>query len=251
VEFVTPQAEPGLSIVLPAYNEELNLEVMVERCLEIIPRITSMPFEVVGVNDGSSDQTGPRLERLAARYPLVKALHHPHNLGCGQALLTGFRHTRYQCIFYSDADLQFDLGDLQRFLPYVADYDLILGYRLARQDPWHRRLFAYSWKRLLYLLFHLNVRDINCGFRLIKREVLAPMEIESMGAMFFAEFLIKAISGGAKYIEIGVNHYPRGSGKPTGGNPRVVARAFKEMFRFFWRWHLTNGRHPKKSVQPA
>ena len=251
MEFVVPQAEPGLSIVLPAYNEEQNLEVMVARCLEIIPQITSMPFEVVAVNDGSSDQTGPRLDRLAARYPLVKAVHHPRNLGCGQALLTGFRHTRYQCIFYSDADLQFDLGDLKRFLPYVEEYDLILGYRLVRQDPWHRRLYAYSWNRLLYMLFNLNVRDINCGFRLIKRELLAPMEIESMGAMFFAEFLIKAMAGGAKYVEVGVNHYPRCSGQPTGGQLRVVARAFKEMARFFWRWHCTDGKLQKKSVQLA
>jgi glycosyltransferase involved in cell wall biosynthesis len=242
LDFVVPHAEPGLSIVLPAYNEEDNLETTVSRCLEIVPRVTSLPFEVVVVNDGSADQTGPKLEQLAARHRFMKIVHHQENLGYGQALLTGFQHTRFQHIFYMDSDLQFDLNELRLFMPYLDSHDLILGYRLARQDPWHRLVYSYSWNKLISWLFGLRVKDINCGFRLFRREVIAPMEIESRGAMFIAEFLIKAMTAGVKYTEIGVNHYPRVAGHPTGGQIRVVVRAFQEMNRFFWRWHFGNGK---------
>jgi len=242
LDFVVPHAEPGLSIVLPAYNEEDNLETMVSQCLEIVPQVTSLPFEVVVVNDGSTDQTGAKLDRLAAQYATVKAVHHSENLGCGQALLTGFQHTQYQHIFYMDSDLQFDLRELSLFMPYLNSHDLILGYRIDRQDPWHRLLYSYSWNKLMHLLFGLKVKDINCGFRLFRREVIAPMRIESMGAMFFAEFLIKAMSAGVAYIEIGVNHFPRVSGHPTGGQVAVVGRAFREMNNFYWRWHFGNGK---------
>lgn len=249
MDFMVPHAESGLSIVLPAYNEADNLETLVSQCLEIVPQVTSLPFEVVAVNDGSTDQTGPKLDHLAARHPAVKVVHHLENLGCGQALLTGFQHTRYQHIFYMDSDLQFDLQELRLFMPYLNSHDLILGYRIARQDPWHRKLYSYSWNKLMYLLFGLNVKDINCGFRLFSREAIAPMQIESMGAMFFAEFLIKAMAAGVEYIEIGVNHYPRGSGQPTGGQLGVVVRAFREMYGFFWLWHFGNGKLLKTHQQ--
>jgi glycosyltransferase involved in cell wall biosynthesis len=238
LEFVIPQEYPGLSVVLPAYNEEKNLETAISRCLEIIPQITTLPFEIVIVNDGSGDQTGPLLERMAAAHPQVLPLQHLHNLGYGQAVLTGIMHTRYRYLFFTDSDLQFDLRDLRHFFPYLKDYDLILGYRLRRQDSWHRLLFGFAWNKLIYLLFGLKVRDIDCAFKLFRRQVLAPLEIESRGAMFSAEFLIKAQAKGFKFKELGVNHYPRRAGQQTGGQLWVIARAFRELARFFQHWYF-------------
>ncbi|MDD5640003.1 MAG: glycosyltransferase family 2 protein [Syntrophales bacterium] len=238
MKFEFPNASSGLSIVLPAYNEENNLETAVHNCLEIIPKITSLPFEIVVVNDGSHDRTRELLSAISAVNPLVRGVHHQHNKGYGQALLTGFTHTCYDLIFFTDADMQFDLQDLQPFITQIEKYDLVIGYRKNRQDPWHRLLFAYGWNKLMRIFFGLHVRDVDCAFKLFRRRVIAPLEINSKGAMFSAEFLIKASFNNVKYGEIGVNHYPRRAGKATGGQYWVIYRAMKELNRFLWTSYI-------------
>jgi glycosyltransferase involved in cell wall biosynthesis len=238
MEFVHPTCQDGLSIVMPAYNEESNIEHSITTCINLIPQITSLLYEVVVVNDGSMDQTGTILDCLASRFPMVTGIHHSHNQGYGQALLTGFQHSRYTSIFLTDSDLQFDLAELKFFLKHLRNYDMVIGYRLNRQDSWHRLLFAWGWNKLIYLLFGLKIKDVDCAFKLFRREVIVPMDIESRGAMVSSEFLIRAKANGVLWKEIGVNHYPRKAGKATGGQLWVIYRAFKEMSRFYWKWHI-------------
>jgi glycosyltransferase involved in cell wall biosynthesis len=238
MQFELPQSISGLSVVLPAYNEEKNLERAIVNCLDTIPQITSLPFEVVVVNDGSQDKTEVLLTAISAANPLIRAVHHPKNMGYGQAVLTGITHTLYDLIFFTDADMQFDLKDLQPFIPQMEEYDLVVGYRKNRQDPWHRLLFAYAWNKLMRVLFGLKIRDVDCAFKLFRRRVVVPIDINSLGAMFSAEFLIKATNSGVKFCEMGVNHYPRRAGKATGGQIWVIYRAFKELNRFLWTSHI-------------
>jgi glycosyltransferase involved in cell wall biosynthesis len=251
MEFEFPYAKHGLSIVLPAYNEEKNLEMAVSACLRTIPSITSLPFEVVVVNDGSRDQTGAVLDSLAADNPMVCAVHHPRNKGYGQAILTGFRNTRYDLIFFTDSDLQFDLAELKSFLPLIKEHDLVAGYRINRQDPWRRLLFAFGWNKLMRILFGLKIRDVDCAFKLYRREAIAPLEIRSLGAMFSAELLIRFKAEGFRFTEVGVHHYKRKAGKATGGQLWVIARAFRELNAFFWHWQnhkLKSSKVPKRPL---
>ena len=238
MHFELPRSISGLSVVLPAYNEEKNLKKAIHNCMDVIPQVTSLPFEVVVVNDGSQDQTKALLSAISAANPVVRPVHHPQNMGYGQAVLTGICHTRHDLIFFTDADMQFDLKDLKPFIPQMEKYDLVVGYRKNRQDPWHRLLFAYAWNKLMRVLFGLNVRDVDCAFKLFRRRVVAPIDIISRGAMFSAEFLIRATNSGVKYCEIGVNHYPRRAGKATGGQIWVIYRAFKELNRFLWTSYI-------------
>jgi glycosyltransferase involved in cell wall biosynthesis len=240
MDFVYKKVLQGLSVVMPAYNEEENIEPLVRQAHAIISELTSLPFELVVVNDGSRDGTGDLLKELCVRYPELHAVNHPKNFGYGQAVLSGIRHTRYDKIFFTDADLQFDLRELQDFLSQINDYDLIVGYRIDRKDPWHRKLYAYLWNKTLRMLFGLRVRDVDCAFKLFHRRVLKPIEIYSRGAMMSAEFLIKATSSRNRLLEKGVQHYPRVSGSPTGGKFSVIWRAFKELSVFWWRWSFAN-----------
>ena len=244
MDFVYKKSQPGISIVFPAYNEEANITAAVTQSHAILSELTTQPFEIVVVNDGSKDQTGSLLADLCAQYPELCAVNHPKNLGYGQAVLTGIRHTRYDQIFFTDADLQFDLRELRHFLSEINNYDLVIGYRIDRKDPWHRLVFAYLWNKTQRLLFGLKVRDVDCAFKLFHRKVMSNLQIYSLGAMMSSEFLIKAISNGNRLLEIGVQHYPRLSGKPTGGNYKVIARAFKELGKFFWRWYVVTYRPP-------
>jgi glycosyltransferase involved in cell wall biosynthesis len=240
MDFAYRSVLPGLSVVMPAYNEEENIEPVVRQSHAIISEVTTLPFELVVVNDGSRDRTGDILKDLCVEFPELKAVNHPKNLGYGQAVLTGIRHTRFDKIFFTDADLQFDLKELGGFLSQINDHDLIIGYRIDRKDPWHRKLYAYLWNKTLKLLFGLKVRDVDCAFKLFHRKVLTPIEIYSRGAMMSAEFLIRAIAAGNRLIENGVQHYPRTSGNPTGGKLSVIGRAFKELGKFWWSWYVAN-----------
>ncbi|MBM4283645.1 MAG: glycosyltransferase family 2 protein [Deltaproteobacteria bacterium] len=244
MEFVYPCAGAGLSVVLPAYNEEENLEAAVAHCLDRLPRVTELPFEVVVVNDGSRDRTGELLDRLAAAHPQVRRVHHACNQGYGQAVLTGIRNTRYDLIFFTDADLQFDLGEIGLLFPHLQDHDLVVGYRLNRQDPPHRLLFAYGWNKLMRLLFGLRIRDVDCAFKLFRRRVMENLTIISRGAMTSAEIMVRTRAAGVTFAQVGVHHYPRRRGTPTGGQLWVIARAFRELARFFWIWYLAGPRIP-------
>jgi hypothetical protein len=130
--------------------------------------------------------------------------------------------------------LQFDLSELERFLPRLKEADLVIGYRHARSDPWHRRFFGHGWSWLVNLLFGYTARDIDCAFKLFKRRVIETIQVESGGAMFSAEFLVRAKLAGFKIVEEPVNHYPRVAGSQTGARPDVILRAFRELLKLRW-----------------
>ena len=227
----------SISVALPAYNEETNIEPQVEAVIQTFQPITS-DFEVIVVNDGSRDQTGARVRALMTQYPNVRLVEHPHNRGYGAAVYSGFTAATKEWVFLTDADRQFDLSEIHKFLPHVDRADLILGYRAPRRDPFHRRLYGWGWNWLVGLLFGLSVRDVDCAFKLFKREILDHITIHSRGATFSAEFLVRAQRAGYKSVEVPVSHLPRRAGKPTGARLGVVTRAFRELVQVrlaLWR----------------
>jgi glycosyltransferase involved in cell wall biosynthesis len=224
----------SLSIFFPAYNEEHNIRESVERTLDVVkssPYISE--FEILIINDGSTDRTAEVAAELAQEYPAVALVNHPRNLGYGAALKTGIKAATLDYIFFTDADLQFDIVELQNLLVHLAKYPVVIGYRSPRQDPFMRLLNARVWNLLNRMLFGLRVRDIDCAFKIFRRDLVQGLSLYSHGAMISAETLIRLTRKKIRIKEVPVSHLPRTAGSPTGAKPAVIARAFGEMVRLY------------------
>ncbi|TMD13097.1 MAG: glycosyltransferase family 2 protein [Chloroflexi bacterium] len=224
-------AVPRVSAVLPAFNEEGNLTTCVGRVVRALQANTSA-HEVIVVDDGSRDGTAAILEGLERSTPTLRVLRHAANRGYGAALRSGFDAARYEWIFMMDADNQFDPEEVARLLAEEAEADIVAGYRRRRRDPLLRRLNALAFFTLVRLLFGRLVRDVNCAFKLIRRDLLRQLDLQSSGALINTELLVKARRFEARIVEVPVEHFPRESGRQTGANPRVVLRAFAELIAF-------------------
>jgi len=220
----------SLTVVLPCHDEEDNVDQAVREA-SAAARDAAHDFEIVVVDDGSSDGTRRLAAACAAEDGHVRLLLHAENRGYGAALRTGIAAARCDWILLTDADLQFDLGELREFVAPAADLDLLVGYRLARMDPLPRRLNAYAWNRLVDRVFHLDVRDVDCAFKLIRRDLAQRLHLTADGAMISTELVARAALAGARMGEFGVHHRPRLAGRQSGADPAVVISAFRELRR--------------------
>jgi glycosyltransferase involved in cell wall biosynthesis len=230
-----------VSIVLPAYNEEANLRRALAEVRASAERLLTA-HEIIVVDDGSTDATGRIARDVAASDPRVRVITHERNRGYGEALRTGFLASRLDFVFFTDADLQFDIAELERFLPYAGTVDVVVGYRMNRQDPPGRRLMAYAWNMLVRVLFYVPARDIDCAFKLFDRRALREIDIESVGAMVNTELMVKLGRAGASVVEVGVTHRPRRAGEARGASPAVIAIALREVLRMRRRLASLDGR---------
>ena len=220
----------SISVFFPCYNEQENIGRTVEKALEVLERLNA-DFEVIIVDDGSSDGTGQIADEIAGRDGRVKVVHHEGNLGYGAALQSGFKAATKELVFYTDGDGQFDINEMPSLLALMERYDIVSCYRLNRQDSLIRKINGWCWTRLVCLTFGLKIRDIDCAFKLYKREIFDKIELLSTGALINAEILARAARKGYRITQKGVHHYPRTTGKQTGANLRVILRAFKELFK--------------------
>ena len=239
----TPLRE--LSYFFPAHNEAENLRGLVEEALETLPQLAEV-FEIVIVDDGSRDETPAIADELAAAHAPVRAVHHPTNLGYGAALRSGFAASRYANLAFTDGDRQFRVADLRRLIERLqaGDVDAVMGYRIRRADPFVRTLYARLYRLANIVFFGLTVRDVDCACKLFKRESLEGVNVESGGAFFSAELLIKLRARGRRLAEVGVPHYPRTAGSPTGAKPQVVFRAVRD----FWFLRLRLWATPRRAL---
>ena len=220
----------SISVFFPCYNEQENVGRTVEKALEVMQKLNA-DFEVIIVDDGSSDGTGQIADEIADREGRVKVVHHEGNLGYGAALQSGFKAATKELVFYTDGDGQFDMNEMPPLLALMEQYDIVSCYRLNRRDSIIRKINGWCWTRLVCLMFGLKIRDIDCAFKLYKREIFDKIELSSTGALIDAEILARAARKGYRIIQKGVHHYPRTSGEQSGANIRVVLRAFKELFK--------------------
>jgi glycosyltransferase involved in cell wall biosynthesis len=233
----------SISAVLPAYNEEAIIDRTVRHVAGVLAGLAS-DFEVIVTNDGSRDRTGQVLAELQAREPELhlQVVTHDRNRGYGAALASGFDASRKDLVFLTDGDKQFDVTELQEFLPAMdGQTDMVIGWRRNRADPPLRKANALGWKLLVNLLFGYTARDVDCAFKLFRRQVWEGMTVHARGATFSAEFLIKSRRLGYRVKELPVGHFPRTAGSPTGARPDVIVRAFIELFQL-WR-HLESELH--------
>jgi glycosyltransferase involved in cell wall biosynthesis len=226
-----------LSYFFPAHNEEANLEGLVDEALATLPRLAET-FEIIAVDDGSRDATAAVAERLANEHPgVVRLVRHSVNLGYGAALRSGFGAARYELIAFTDGDRQFKVADVGRLTERLAGTDspdVVVGFRIKRADPLVRTLYARVYRLANRIFFGLRVTDVDCACKLFRREALDGLRVESGGAFFSAELLIKLQAAGRRVVEVGVPHYPRTAGSATGARPQVVFRAVRD----FWRLRL-------------
>ncbi len=226
----------NLSVFFPLYNEEGNVKSIVEKAVNVLENL-KLQYEIILVNDGSSDSTGKIADEISKNNPKVKVIHHDKNLGYGEALRTGFYNAKYEVIVYTDGDEQFDFSEVTKFLDKIEDNDLVIGYRIKRQDPFFRILFKQGWKISLFSFFGLTLKDVDCGFKMITRralEKISPLESQR-GAMINAELAIKVKKAGFKIAQVGVIHYPRLKGAPTGANIAVIIRSYFDLLKLWWK----------------
>ncbi len=231
----TFQCNHSLSVVLPAYNEEQVIARTVSTILDVLPAWVG-DFEVIVVNDGSTDQTEAIVAALASTNARLRLVTHATNQGYGAALVSGFAAATKELTFFMDSDGQFDIYDLRRFFQFIDTYDAVIGYRQDRQDSWVRKLNAWGWRLLVGMVLGVHARDIDCAFKLLHTDFLHQHPLETRGAMINAELLYKLMRSGFTYKELAVHHLPRKAGRATGARPRVILRALRELFVYARKW---------------
>ena len=222
----------SISVFFPCYNEQDNVTRTTERAIAVLEKLNA-DYEAIIVDDGSKDATGQIADKIAARNKRVRVVHHPTNLGYGAALQSGFRLAAKELVFYTDGDGQFDMGEMPPLLPLIKQYDIVSCYRLNRQDNMIRKINAWCWTKLVCFLFKMKIRDIDCAFKLYKREIFDNIKMVSTGALIDTEILALATRKGYTVTQRGVHHYPRTAGTQTGAKLGVIIRAFRELFKLY------------------
>ena len=247
---MTPHAR-SLSAFFPAYNDALSLPGLVDTAFAVLSRHAD-DFEVIVVNDGSRDNTEAVLKKLCARYgPRLCVIEHPENLGYGSALRSGFAAARYDLIFYTDGDGQYDVGELPRLLASMsADVGLVNGYKLKRCDPWHRICIGWLYNRFARVLFGIRIRDIDCDFRLIRRELLQEIVLESNTGSICVELVRSIELTSWRVAEVGVHHYPRLYGQSQFFRFRSLLSTLRQLLELYLRLVVLR-RRPSKPKKPC
>jgi glycosyltransferase involved in cell wall biosynthesis len=226
---VSGKSRPSISAFFPAYNDAGTIASMVVSTLMVLEQLTD-DYEIIVVNDGSADQTGQILDRLAADYARVRVIHHPSNRGYGGALRTGFSSATKDLIFYTDGDFQYDVRDLLRLYPLLTDQvDMVQGYKTNRSDSTLRLIVGRAYQYAVRLVFGLHVRDVDCDFRLMRRRIFERVKLKHDSGVICVELVKKIQLAGFKVVELGVAHYPRVYGHSQFFRAGAVARTLKEL----------------------
>jgi glycosyltransferase involved in cell wall biosynthesis len=218
---------PSITVFFPALNDEATIAQMITDALAILPGLTD-DYEVVVVDDGSTDGTAGVVDELARRHAPVRVIHHPENRGYGAALASGFRHARKDLIFYTDGDGQYDVRELRGLIPLMTtEVAVVNGYKIERADPWHRVVLGEIYNRLARWLFRLPIHDVDCDFRLLRRDAIQRIALGSASGVVCTEMVYKLRRAGCRFAEVGVHHFPRRHGRSQFFTvPRVTRTAF-------------------------
>jgi len=226
----------GLSVFFPAYNDAPSLPALIGKTFEVLNRHVR-DFEVIVVNDGSADDTGAVLERLRESHgSRLRIITHPENRGYGGALRTGFAAATKDFVFYTDGDGQYDAGELPLLLDAVwPDVGLINGYKTRRQDPWHRIVIGAIYNQFARFLFGVQLRDIDCDFRLIRRSLVERANLRSSSGTICVELVKKLEASGMRVVEVPVSHYPRHHGRSQFFRVKSLATTFGQLCRLYFQ----------------
>jgi glycosyltransferase involved in cell wall biosynthesis len=224
---------PSITAFFPALNDEATIAQMITDALATLPTLTD-DYEILAIDDGSTDKTAAVLDELARRHSRVRVIHHPRNLGYGAALASGFHNARKELIFYTDGDAQYDVRELTRLIPLMtAEVAVVNGYKIERADARHRVVLGEIYNRLARWLFRLPIRDVDCDFRLLRRDAIQRIALGSTSGVVCTEMIYKLRRAGCRFAEVGVHHLPRRHGQSQFFTFRRVTRT---AFDFFVLW---------------
>jgi glycosyltransferase involved in cell wall biosynthesis len=226
---------PSISLFFPAWNEEDYVERAVTRAMDVLPRLTD-DFEIIVVNDASTDRTQEIAEGLAAKIPQLRVITHPVNLKLGGAMRTGLSASTKDIVVYSDIDLPWDLRELERSL-HLMEYleaDMICAFRFDRTSEGPKRIiYSFVYNMLIRSLFDINIKDVNFSFKVMHRRVLEAIELKSLGSFIDAELVVKAIRKGFRVFQMGVDYFPRTRGVSTLASPSVIMKMVRELAELY------------------
>ena len=225
----------SVSAIFPCYNDEATIGGLVDDVHAALAPLVD-ELEVIVVNDGSADGSGDLLDKLAIERPWLRPIHHERNGGYGAALITGFSNARFDWIFYTDGDAQYDAREAARLVPFAtADVDVVQGYKIGRGDSWYRKVIGRIYHHVVKLLFGLHVRDTDCDFRLFRRRLFTDQPLTSTSGVICVEMMWTFERSGARFVETPVHHYFRPSGKSQFFRLPAVARSARQLLGLWWR----------------
>lgn len=237
----------SISIVLPAYDEEDNIEKATRDALAVGDEFFGGDCEVLVIDDGSTDRTAEIVRGVAAEDPRVRLVSHPTNLGYGRAIANGYAAATKDLVFFTDADNQFDMRELREVTPKIDTADAVFGFRVYRYDSVLRCILSWGYNRLVRVLFRVKVRDVDCSFKLLRREVVEALELECDDFFIDTEIVARTARAGFRVVEAGVRHYPRTAGRTTvrpGHIPRTLWTVARMWFRIHFKSKKAARREP-------
>ncbi|KAA0207954.1 glycosyltransferase family 2 protein [Ignavibacteria bacterium CHB1] len=229
---MTDNSNISLTAFFPAYYDEGNIGKVVHQCVKVMEEMKLRDYEIIIIEDGSPDKTAEVADELALQYEKVRVIHHEKNLGYGATLKDGFLNAKMEYVFYSDGDNQFDLSELKKFVALLPYTDIVVGYRRDKEYSLYRKFTSLCYNYFLRLLFNIHYWDIDCAFKLFKRDLFDKIDIVSVDAFIDAEIMLKAKLAGYSVTEMGVKHLPRLDGISTGARPSVIFRTIKEVLDY-------------------
>jgi|RhiMetdeSRZDD1v2_1073273.scaffolds.fasta_scaffold30623_4 glycosyltransferase involved in cell wall biosynthesis len=232
-------AVESITFFFPAYNERTNVGRTIEETLQVIRELAIPEWEILFVDDGSSDGTAQVIESHSVRHPSIRVVRHPVNKGYGAAVLSGIAAARGDWFFMTDADLQFRVSDVHKLLPFTTSHTFVQGYRIRRADPLGRVLLGRIYRRLAHFMFQIPVRDPECSFRLVRTSILKGLPLTCGGPMVPVELVTRAKLHGATFAEVGVGHYSRLIGKSKAVTLSALRRVIRDAITLSWSLRTT------------
>lgn len=229
---MTTNKDITLSVFFPAYYDEKNIDKVVDKAVEVLEDLQLKDYEVTIIEDGSPDKTAEVADALAAKYPKVKVVHHGQNKGYGATLWEGFTTARFDYVFYTDGDNQFDLEELKKFVALVPFTDMVVGYRKKKQYSRYRKVTSFVYNQILKWAFDIDYIDIDCAFKVIKTDLFRNITVSTKDAFIDAEIMIKANLMGYRSTELGVKHLPRVDGVSTAARPSIILKTILEIYNY-------------------
>lgn len=229
---MTTNKDITLSVFFPAYYDEKNIDKVVHKTVKILEELELKDYEVTIIEDGSPDKTDEVADALAAQYPKVKVIHHEVNQGYGATLWEGFKSAKLDYVFYTDGDNQFDLDELKKFVALVPYTDMVVGYRKKKQYSTYRKITSFIYNLILKWAFEIDYLDIDCAFKVFKRDLFDKIDVSTKDAFIDAEIMIKAELLGYTSTEVGVTHLPRVDGISTAARPSIILKTMHEIYSY-------------------